>query len=142
MQKKSPKLMHRLWLAFHSVQTTLCHCTFTMSHTPFTQRVIEVIRAVPHGMVATYGGVARLAGSPRAARQVVRVLHTCSRSQGLPWHRIINREGRISLAEMQGGDTQRSLLEKEGVRFDNDDRVDLDRFEWRPEPGELVMTDQ
>lgn len=108
-----------------------------MERAPFTKRVIEVIRAIPHGKVATYGGVARLAGSPRAARQVVRVLHTCSRSEGLPWHRVINKEGRISLADMQGGDTQRNLLSREGVLFDEADRVDLEHFLWQPEPHEL-----
>lgn len=103
-----------------------------MAVSPFTQRVIDCIAAIPRGRVATYGGIAAMAGSPRAARQVVRVLHTSSRKEGLPWHRVINREGRISLPDMQGGDRQRTLLEAEGVTFDPSDRIDLNRYLWRP----------
>lgn len=112
--------------------------------TPFTQRVIELIRAVPSGKVATYGGIARMAGSPRAARQVVRVLHSSSSREGLPWHRIINREGRISLKPMFGYERQKELLEAEGVVFDDsaggntdDETVDLERFLWRPDADSL-----
>jgi len=103
-----------------------------MTVSPFTRRVIELIAAIPRGKVATYGGIAAMAGSPRAARQVVRVLHSSSRKEGLPWHRVINREGRISLPDMRGGDEQRELLEAEGVVFSPDGRIDLDRHLWRP----------
>lgn len=88
-----------------------------MTKSPFTIAAIECIRAIPRGKVATYGSVARMAGNARAARQVVRVLHTLSRSEGLPWHRVVNREGRIVLASHQGADEQRRLLEEEGGRF-------------------------
>lgn len=101
-----------------------------MSRSPFTIAVIEAVRAIPKGRVTTYGGVARMAGSPRAARQVVRVLHTLSRKEGLPWHRVVNREGRIALASHQGGDEQRSLLQGEGVGFAEDGRIDLQAYLW------------
>lgn len=103
-----------------------------MTVSPFTRRVIELIASIPRGNVATYGGIAAMAGSPRAARQVVRVLHSSSRKEGLPWHRVINREGRISLPDMRGGDEQRERLEAEGVVFAPNGRIDLDRFLWRP----------
>lgn len=103
----------------------------------FTQRAMDCIRAVPRGRVCTYGGIARLAGNARAARQVVRVLHSCSASRDLPWQRIVDRAGRISLPPGRGGDEQRRLLEREGVRFDADGRIDLERFLWRPDAATL-----
>ena len=99
---------------------------------PFTQKIVETIRAIPEGRVSTYGHVAALAGNRRGARQVARVLHSSSRKENLPWHRVINREGRISLGPLQGYDEQKRLLLAEGVRFDETDRIDLTRFEWIP----------
>lgn len=64
--------------------------------TPFTQDVVTIIRAIPAGRVATYGQIARLAGNPRAARQVVRILHSMSQAERLPWHRVVNAKGEIS----------------------------------------------
>ena len=63
----------------------------------FGGRVKEIIRSIPKGKVATYGRVATYAGNPRGARQVVRVLHSSTRKDKLPWHRVVNREGRIAL---------------------------------------------
>jgi methylated-DNA-protein-cysteine methyltransferase-like protein len=103
-----------------------------MTKHPFTLSVIKVISSIPMGKVATYGGVAGMAGNARAARQVVRILHTSSEQENLPWHRVINKEGRISLRPMQGGDEQRKLLEREGVEFDAQGRIDLERFLWCP----------
>ena len=104
-----------------------------MPPSPFTLRVIDIIRAIPEGTVATYGQVAALAGNRRAARQVSRILHSSSEKHGLPWHRVVNREGRVSLPCGNGGDRQRMHLEAEGVRFDASGRIDLDAFRWRPE---------
>jgi methylated-DNA-protein-cysteine methyltransferase-like protein len=106
--------------------------TSSETHLTFTARVVGLIRAIPHGRVLTYGAVAVMAGNPRAARQVARVLHACSRKEELPWHRVVNREGRISLKPFQGYEEQRELLEKEGVEF-TEDTLDLERFLWRPE---------
>lgn len=66
---------------------------------PFTMQVIEVILSIPEGKVMTYGQVARAAGSPRAARQVVRVLHSMSSKYSLPWHRVINAQGEIAVKD-------------------------------------------
>ncbi|BDQ32773.1 MGMT family protein [Pseudodesulfovibrio portus] len=103
-----------------------------MGVSPFTQKVIDAILAIPHGRIATYGGIAAMAGDRRAARQVVRVLHTNTHTHGLPWHRVVNREGRISLPRQHGYEEQKELLLQEGVGFDHRDRIDLDRFLWRP----------
>ncbi len=100
--------------------------------TPFQHRVLRIVRTVPSGRVTTYGVVATLAGSPRAARAVGQTLRTCVHdSDGVPWQRVINGQGRISCK----GDTmrvtrQRDLLEAEGVVFDTDGRVDWDVVLW------------
>lgn len=99
----------------------------------FTTRVVEAIRSIPAGRVATYGQIAGLAGNHRAARQVVRILHTQSHKEELPWHRVVNREGRISLRTELGGEEQRRVLEGESVEFDQTERIDLERFLWAPD---------
>ena len=101
-------------------------------YAPFTARVVRVIRAIPRGKVATYGQVAALAGSPLGARQVVRVLHSLSRKERLPWQRVINSRGWISLPRGAGFERQRALLRAEGVKVTTDGAVDFKRFLWRP----------
>jgi methylated-DNA-protein-cysteine methyltransferase-like protein len=98
---------------------------------PFTERAVRIIRGIPHGKVATYGQIAVLAGFPSAARQVVRLLHSLSDSEGLPWHRVINSKGTISLTG-EGYELQRRLLEAEGVELGLGGRIDLDRHLWKP----------
>ena len=99
---------------------------------PFTARAVQIIRAIPRGKVASYGQVAVLAGSPHAARQVVRVLHSLSRLEKLPWQRVISSRGAISLPRGGGFEQQRRLLRAEGVIVSPAGAVDLDRFRWRP----------
>jgi methylated-DNA-protein-cysteine methyltransferase-like protein len=101
-------------------------------YAPFTARAVRIIRAIPRGKVATYGLVAAIAGSPLGARQVVRVLHTLSRKERLPWHRVINSRGSISLPRGAGFEKQRSLLLSEGVAVTKRGRVDFNRFLWKP----------
>jgi methylated-DNA-protein-cysteine methyltransferase-like protein len=98
----------------------------------FFRRVVIVIKKIPRGKVATYGQIAALAGNPRGARQVAWVLHAMSDKHKLPWQRVINREGTISLPRYGGYELQRALLVKEGVKFDFDDRIDLARYQWHP----------
>jgi len=104
-----------------------------MARSEFTSRVIKIIMGIPEGMVCTYGDIAALAGNPRAARQVSRVLHSCSDKENLPWHRVINREGRISLKPMQGYEEQRAMLESEGVEFGPGGKVDFVTYLWNGE---------
>jgi len=98
----------------------------------FYQRVKEIIKAIPPGKVATYGQIAACAGNPRGARQVAWVLHASSRKDNLPWHRVVNSKGGISLEPNYGYEMQKALLEKEGVTFNDDDTIDFDRYLWRP----------
>jgi methylated-DNA-protein-cysteine methyltransferase-like protein len=104
----------------------------TKSSVTFFRRVAMVIKKIPRGKVATYGQIAALAGNPRAARQVAWVLHSASDKKKLPWQRVINREGTISLPRYGGYELQKALLVKEGVKFDGADCVDLTRFQWQP----------
>jgi methylated-DNA-protein-cysteine methyltransferase-like protein len=94
----------------------------------FTEEAMRVIQSIPYGKVMTYGQVAALAGNPRAARQVVRVLHTMSRKEGLPWHRVVNRKGEIRLPHGQGFEEQKAFLEAEGIEVDSNGRVDLSHY--------------
>jgi methylated-DNA-protein-cysteine methyltransferase related protein len=99
----------------------------------FEDRAKRVIKAVPRGKVATYAQVAALAGNHRAARQVVRVLHASSDKDRLPWHRVINSRGGISLGRGRGFGKQRRLLLQEGVRVSRSGRIALEEFQWEPE---------
>lgn len=76
----------------------------------------------------TYGQVARLAGSPKAARQVVRILHSMSDKHKLPWHRVINAKGAIAIQDEAGAEIQRMQLENEGVVVINR-QVDLKKYQ-------------
>ncbi|UCD63854.1 MAG: MGMT family protein [Candidatus Zixiibacteriota bacterium] len=98
----------------------------------FSQRAKNTIKRIPKGKVATYGQIAALAGSPRGARRVVWLLHSSSLKDKLPWHRVVNKQGEISLARGRGYEIQKQLLMGEGVTFSLDGRIDLDRFLWRP----------
>ena len=96
---------------------------------PFTAEVVRILKEIPPGRVVTYGQVARIAGSPRAARQVVRILHTLSEKHQLPWHRVVNARGEIAVPDLESRELQRMLLEREDVVFLTDGRVDLSVFE-------------
>lgn len=98
----------------------------------FSHRVKELIKRIPRGKVATYGQIAAYAGNPRAARQVVWILHSSSGKEKLPWHRVINSMGRISLKPNYGYEIQRELLRQEGVKFAENDAVDFKGFLWSP----------
>jgi methylated-DNA-protein-cysteine methyltransferase-like protein len=101
-----------------------------MGGTRFTERVIAVVRSIPRGRLMTYGSVAAAAGSPRAARGVVWILHSSSVSARLPWHRVVGSGGRIALGSGRGGELQRAMLESEGIEPGLDGRIDLDRYGW------------
>lgn len=95
------------------------------------QRIYKVVRRVPRGRVATYGQIAELARAS-GPRQVGYALHSLPEGHDLPWHRIINARGEISLdSGLGGGGLQRALLEAEKVVFDKKGRVDLKRYQWK-----------
>ena len=98
------------------------------------EHIYAVVRRIPFGRVATYGQIATLAGFPRQPRLIGYALHALPRGTSVPWHRVINAQGRISprAGEPAGSLTQRLLLETEGVAFDARGRISLERYGWRP----------
>lgn len=98
----------------------------------FFQRVYEIVRRIPKGYVLTYGDVARLLGNPRCAKAVGFALHANPDHDKIPCHRVVNRFGGLSKAFAFGGENmQRVFLEKEGVVFLQDGRVDLEKSLWK-----------
>jgi len=93
------------------------------------QRIWQVVTLIPRGKVATYGDVASQAGLPGAARRVGRALKHLPQGTQIPWHRVLNAQGRISLPTGSASQyTQRERLEAEGVSFKANGAVDLRRF--------------
>jgi len=103
---------------------------------PFTERVIAIIRGIPPGKVMTYGQIAACAGNAGGARQVVRILHAMSEKYGLPWHRVVNARGEIGLPEGLHRELQIQALEAEGVTFLAGGRVDLASHRYEPGPND------
>jgi methylated-DNA-protein-cysteine methyltransferase-like protein len=100
----------------------------------YTRAVIEIIKRIPEGRVCTYGRIGLMAGQPNGARQVARIIHSMSRKHDLPWHRIVNAKGFISLPRARGYDRQKTLLQGEGVQFDENDWIDLNKYLWTEQP--------
>ena len=95
------------------------------------RRIHAVVSRIPRGRVATYGQVARIAGIPGQARLVGYALHALPPSTRVPWQRVVNAKGELSTPP--GHDArQRRLLEREGIRFDVRERIDLSSVQWRP----------
>lgn len=101
----------------------------------FRERVIQAVRQVPEGQVATYGQIATLADSPRGGRIVGGILAALGTDTDIPWWRVINREGYLSIRGHMPGikDLQKQLLEKESIEVTEDYHVDLKTFLWRNE---------
>jgi methylated-DNA-protein-cysteine methyltransferase-like protein len=91
-----------------------------------------VLKSIPAGYVMTYGQVAKVAGSARGARQVVRILHTLSSIHELPWHRVVNAKGEVALMDEEARAMQTSLLYNEGVVLNAQGRIDLDKYRYIP----------
>jgi methylated-DNA-protein-cysteine methyltransferase-like protein len=94
-------------------------------------RIHRVVSRIPKGRVATYGQIARLAGLRGQARLVGYAMHALPATTRVPWQRVVNARGEISLPGSSAV-RQRERLEREGVRFDARGRIDLDRFLWKP----------
>ena len=103
--------------------------------------VWQVVQGIPRGHVLTYGEVARLAGKARWARRVSRAMRRAPRGVELPWHRVVNAQGKISLPpDSNGFREQRRRLEEEGVVF-LDGKIDLGRFGYRGALDQLLWGD-
>jgi methylated-DNA-protein-cysteine methyltransferase-like protein len=105
-----------------------------MSGVSSYQRIYAAVRRIPRGRVSTYGAIARVAGLAGHARQVGYALSALPAGTSVPWHRVINAQGRLSLERSAtgAGITQRVRLVGEGVVVDAGGRVSLEKFEWRP----------
>lgn len=104
----------------------------------WVKSVWQVVQGIPRGHVLTYGEVARLAGMSSAARRVSQALRRAPREMDLPWHRVVNSQGKISFPEdSKGFKQQKDLLEGEGVVFLKG-KIDLDRFGYRGALDHLV----
>ena len=110
-----------------------------MSGSNSYRRIWEQAALIPEGSVARYGQIARLAGLPRrAARMVGRALGAAPKELALPWHRIVNAQGRIAIpAGRRGYELQQQLLRDEGVDVE-DGKLDMQRYRWDPTLDELV----
>lgn len=94
------------------------------------EKIYEVVRRIPKGKVATYGQVAALAGNPRWSRVVGYALHNNPEPYIIPCHRVVNRKGRLAPAFAFGGeDAQRRLLAAEGILFEADGSVSLEKYQ-------------
>jgi len=106
----------------------------------FGERVVEIIRQVPRGKVATYGQIAALAGSPRAAIMVGQILHNSSETLDLPWQRVINAQGYISTTCLEHpAALQATLLRHDGVQVTEQAglfKIDLKKYRWDHWPKE------
>ncbi len=95
----------------------------------YFERVYRIVRGIPRGKVSTYGTVAALAGRPGSARTVGWALRVLRHESGVPWQRVVNAQGGISLPSPRA-ELQRALLESERVEFDRNGKVDLARYGW------------
>lgn len=93
--------------------------------------IFQVIAQIPYGRVASYGQIARLAGIPKHSRLVGYVLKHMDEDSSLPWYRVINSQGKISLSKLndQGQNIQAQLLLAEGILVIGD-KVKMKEFQW------------
>jgi methylated-DNA-protein-cysteine methyltransferase-like protein len=95
------------------------------------EMILAVVSQIPYAKVATYGQIARLAGLPKHARLVGRVLSHLNTDTEIPWYRVINAQAKISLKQLDehGQNIQQQKLMQEGIMLKGD-RVDLKRYQW------------
>jgi methylated-DNA-protein-cysteine methyltransferase-like protein len=107
----------------------------------FNDQIYAVVRSIPRGKVLTYGRVAMLLNVPRGARAVGWALHALPAGTDVPWHRVINAQGGISIrGNPLAEERQRELLEAEDVKFDESGHVRLEKsagIMWTPSPWEI-----
>lgn len=101
---------------------------------------MQLIRQIPEGKVATYGQIAKLAGKPQGSRGVAWILHSSSTAHQLPWHRVLNSQGKISFEiGTHNFRQQKKRLEQEGVDITSDGRLSLTKFQWKKKETTLKV---
>ena len=107
-----------------------------MSDKPTTyDRIYEIVRQIPRGLVATYGQIAELSNLAGKARVVGYALYRVDmKTSDIPWQRVVNAKGEVSLSPLRYGTDylQRSLLESEGISFSDAGKIDLRKYLWQP----------
>ncbi len=101
----------------------------TSASNNFFPRVYNLVRKIPRGKVVTYGQVAQALGAPRAARTVGWAMRACN--DDVPWHRVVNAHGKISVRPTNGYHEQRARLKEEGVKFNREGKIDLKKYGWK-----------
>jgi len=102
----------------------------------FTKKVLQKISQIPKGKVATYKQIAGLAGKPQGSRGVAWILHSCSTTYKLPWHRVLNAQGKISFEKNSSNfRRQKKKLESEGVILNPEGQLSLSQFQWKKRPA-------
>ena len=111
-----------------------------MGFPSFDQRVYAAVALIPRGRLTTYGQIAELIGAYGCARQVGWALRRLALPSPVPWHRVVNAQGRISFSPSREGSDwiQAELLRTEGIAVDGEGRLPLRRYLWVP-PLELVL---
>jgi methylated-DNA-protein-cysteine methyltransferase related protein len=96
--------------------------------------IYGLVKQIPVGQVATYGQIAEMLGLYGRARQIGYALFQVAPGSDIPWHRVVNAQGKISRSPMRQGndDLQRILLEREGIAFDTQEKLNLSRYRWNP----------
>ena len=107
----------------------------------FDERVRQVVAQIPSGQLATYGQIAELIGAYGCARQVGWALRRLALPSTVPWHRVVNAQGRISMSlSREGSDwIQRELLVAEGIPVDAEGKLPLARYRWLPPPDGVAV---
>lgn len=98
----------------------------------FHDKVLKIVRRIPRGKLLSYGQVAAMAGSPRAARIVGGILFRLGPESEVPWQRVVNSQGGISTFRIGSGERQVALLRGEGIRFNRAGRINLKLYQWVP----------
>ncbi len=102
----------------------------------FFEKVYDVVQHIPKGKVMTYGQIAKILGAPKYSQIVGYALHVNPRPKEIPCHRVVNRFGEVCEGFAFGGkNVQRELLEAEGVVFDKNGKIDMEKYQWS---GELM----
>jgi len=106
----------------------------------FKKRVLQIVNAIPYGTVMSYGQIASYAGAPRGARQVGWILNQCEGKVSVPWWRVVNNEGRISIkgTKYYTRDLMKELLEREGVYVKKDLSFDIGEYRYVATVDELL----